>query len=426
MYIMLYATLFCVTQVRNGMPTQLHMTTESRVLTGGEVVAAVVSGMNWPQDVRERFESIDHSLHGRQLFRMSREAVLDWIGSRLEDTEKQRVAEYMMQMKAAAMAAGQELMTSDLRVLDNRQVVAAVVSGINWPSQEVRECIESMVVWGAPCGRQLMRMSREAVLDWIGSRLEDTEKQRVAEYMMQMKAADTAAGQELMMTELRELTGKEVVAAVVSGMNWPQDVRERFESIDHPICGKRLLRMSREAVLDWIGSRLEDTEKQRVAEYMMQMKAADTAAPPIRKLRVYHHYLRKHVDSVFSATTNPAIILDELWRPGELVLAAISIDARRRHQRMLPPFPSRIMQLEFTPLQLQRFTRSFITTTAGLLVAGLGDPVLRRMHAMMIIARVRSGVVSAVEVRPQDARRSRVLFFYRHFTLHTFANTCSL
>ena len=159
---------------------------------------------------------------------------------------------------------------------------------------------------------------------------------------------------------------------------------------------------------------------------MMQMKSADMAAPPIRKLRVYHHYLRKHVDVVVSATTNPAIILDELWRPGELVLDAISIDARRRHQRMLPPFPSRIMQLEFTPLQLQRFTRGFITTTAGLLVAGFGDPVLRHMHAMMIIARVRSGVVSAVEVRMQDARRSRVLFFYRHFTLHTFANTCSL
>ncbi len=77
-------------------------------------------------------------------------------------------------------------------------------------------------------------------------------------------------------------------------------------------------------------------------------------------------------------------------------LAAISLDARRRQKKM-PPFPSLIMQLEFTPLQLQRFTRDFITTTAGLLVAGLGDMFQRHM---IIIARVRSGRVSSVEVRP--------------------------
>jgi hypothetical protein len=71
------------------------------------------------------------------------------------------------------------------------------------------------------------------------------------------------------------------------------------------------------------------------------------------------------------------------------------------------------MQLEFTPLQLQRFTRDFITTTAGLLVAGLGDMFQRHM---IIIARVRSGRVSSVEVRPQQEQRSRVFFVYKHFT----------
>ena len=99
--------------------------------------------------------------------------------------------------------------------------------------------------------------------------------------------------------------------------------------------------------------------------------------------------------------------LHELSLPYRLVLAAVFFYTRCSRR---PPRLPRYTQIQFHPLQLQRFLRAFVLTTARALVSPpasafrlvLGTTKSRWMHRIFV--RVMSGFVARTEVRRQEAR----------------------
>jgi len=95
-------------------------------------------------------------------------------------------------------------------------------------------------------------------------------------------------------------------------------------------------------------------------------------------------------------------------RTGHLVRTALCIHAHRSRQPP-PPLPP-YMQLQFSPLQLRRFLRSCVLSTAHAFVTPPAT-VFHLVHAMTksrwierIFVRVMSGLVARAEVRRQKAR----------------------
>jgi hypothetical protein len=107
-------------------------------------------------------------------------------------------------------------------------------------------------------------------------------------------------------------------------------------------------------------------------------------------------------------TCVPAKQLGQVLLPCHLVRAAMFFHAQRSRQPP-PPFPPGL-QLQFLPLQLQRFLRSCVLATAHALVT---PPASVFVHARTksrcierIFVRVMSGFVARAEVRRQAARLS--------------------
>ena len=71
----------------------------------------------------------------------------------------------------------------NLFLLPKEEVVSAVADGLKW-SPDMRRRFESIP--DAPCGAQLLRWSREGIINWIGTGLNRKEQKRAADYMMQM------------------------------------------------------------------------------------------------------------------------------------------------------------------------------------------------------------------------------------------------
>ena len=100
--------------------------------------------------------------------------------------------------------------------------------------------------------------------------------------------------------------------------------------------------------------------------------------------------------------------VDQLLLPCDLVHAAVFFHAQR--SRRPPPRLPRYMQLQFQPLQLQRFLRSCVLATAHALATPPAS-VCRLVHARTrsrwidcIFVRVMSSFVARTEVRWQGAR----------------------
>jgi hypothetical protein len=125
-------------------------------------------------------------------------------------------------------------------------------------------------------------------------------------------------------------------------------------------------------------------------------------SPPIE---ILDHYLGMIVR--FFDYHHVYISLHELSLPYRLVFAAVFFYTRRSRR---PPRLPRYTQIQFHPLQLQRFLRAFVLTTARALVSPpasafrmvLGTTKSRWMHR--IFNRVMSGFVARTEVRRQEAR----------------------
>jgi hypothetical protein len=104
------------------------------------------------------------------------------------------------------------------------------------------------------------------------------------------------------------------------------------------------------------------------------------------------------------------LTLHELSLPCDLVRAAMFFHAQRSRQP--PPRLPRYMQLQFLPLQLQRFLRSCVLATAHALVTPPAsmprqkthvDPRTKSRWIERIFVRVMSGLVARAEVRRQGA-----------------------
>jgi hypothetical protein len=67
--------------------------------------------------------------------------------------------------------------------LSKEEVVSAVADGLKW-SPDMRRRFESIPA--APCGAQLLKWSREAIINWIGNSLRRKEQKRATDYMMRM------------------------------------------------------------------------------------------------------------------------------------------------------------------------------------------------------------------------------------------------
>jgi hypothetical protein len=107
-------------------------------------------------------------------------------------------------------------------------------------------------------------------------------------------------------------------------------------------------------------------------------------------------------------TCVPAKQLGQVLLPCHLVRAAMFFHAQRSRQP--PPRLPRYMQLQFLPLQLQRFLRGCVLATAHALVT---PPASVFLHARTksrcierIFVHVMSGFVARAEVRRQGARLS--------------------
>jgi hypothetical protein len=130
------------------------------------------------------------------------------------------------------------------------------------------------------------------------------------------------------------------------------------------------------------------------------------AAPDSPPVQLFDHYTRNIL--LFVDYRRVLLTLYELSLPYDLVRAAMFFHAQRSRQP--PPRLPRYMQLQFLPLQLQRFLRSCVLATAHALVT---PPASVFVHARTksrcierIFVRVMSGFVARAEVRRQAARLS--------------------
>ena len=121
------------------------------------------------------------------------------------------------------------------------------------------------------------------------------------------------------------------------------------------------------------------------------------------------HYLCRAMPIVLFINHRRVLVnVDQLLLPCHLVHAAAFFHAQ--HSRRPPPRLPRYMQLQFQPLQLQRFLRSCVLATAHALATPPAS-VCRLVHARTrsrwidcIFVRVMSGFVARAEVRRQAAR----------------------
>ena len=139
-----------------------------------------------------------------------------------------------------------------------------------------------------------------------------------------------------------------------------------------------------------------------------ESRSAPSPLPALGSPRIQHfdHYTGRTV--CFIDHRRVLLSLHELSLPCDLVCAAMFFHAQRSRQPP-PPFPPG-MQLQFLPLQLQRFLRSCVLATAHALVTPRAS-VFRLVHARTksrwierIFVRVMSGFVARAEVRRQAAR----------------------
>ncbi len=121
------------------------------------------------------------------------------------------------------------------------------------------------------------------------------------------------------------------------------------------------------------------------------------------------HYLGRTMPvAIFINHRRVLVDLEQLLYPHDLVHAAVFFHAQR--SRRLPSRLPRYMQLQFQPLQLQRFLRSCVLAT-GHALASPPASVCRLVHAGTknrwidcIFVRVMSGFVVRAEVQRQAAR----------------------
>ncbi len=121
------------------------------------------------------------------------------------------------------------------------------------------------------------------------------------------------------------------------------------------------------------------------------------------------HYLCRMMPIVLFIDHQRMLVnLEQLLHPRDLVHAAMFFHAQR--SRRPPPQLPRYMQLQFQPLQLQRFLRGCVITAAHALVTPPAS-VFRLVHARtenrwidLIFVRVMSGFAARLEVRRQGAR----------------------
>ena len=128
-------------------------------------------------------------------------------------------------------------------------------------------------------------------------------------------------------------------------------------------------------------------------------KRAPTKPPSASLVPFFDYYLGRRVCVPFKQ-------LGHVLLPCHLACAAICVHAQRSRRPLLPFPPS--MQLEFLPLQLQRFLRGCVLATAHALVTPPADafvyPRDRWRFIDRILVRVMSGFVRRAEVRRQGAR----------------------
>ena len=133
------------------------------------------------------------------------------------------------------------------------------------------------------------------------------------------------------------------------------------------------------------------------------------AAPAIALGQYTDHYLGRTMSIVLFINHRRVLVsLEQLSLPRDLVLAAMFFHAQR--WRRPPPRLPRYMQLQFQPLQLQRFLRGCVLATAHALVTPPAS-VFHLVHARTkgrwidcIFVRVMSSFVARTEVRWQGAR----------------------
>jgi hypothetical protein len=136
------------------------------------------------------------------------------------------------------------------------------------------------------------------------------------------------------------------------------------------------------------------------------------ASPPHAFVSFFDRYLRRDMRA-------PAKQLGQAMLPCNLVRAALCVRAQR--SRHSPPplqktfLPWFWLQVQFLPLQLQRFLRSCVLATAHALVTPpasvfrLVDARTKSRWIERIFVRVMSGFVARAEVRRQGARCARAL-----------------
>ena len=136
--------------------------------------------------------------------------------------------------------------------------------------------------------------------------------------------------------------------------------------------------------------------------------AADARAVAVDVQYVDHYLCRAMPIVLFINHRRVLVNVDQLLLPCHLVHAAAFFHAQ--HSRRPPPRLPRYMQLQFQPLQLQRFLRSCVLATAHALATPPAS-VCRLVHARTrsrwidcIFVRVMRGFVAKAEVRRQAAR----------------------
>ncbi len=141
-------------------------------------------------------------------------------------------------------------------------------------------------------------------------------------------------------------------------------------------------------------------EQQRVVGIVPMSYLHPSPPPAFASPHIEHfdHYLGKMV--LFADHRRVLLSMDELLLPRDLVHAAMFFHAQ--YLRRPPPRLPRYLQLQFPPLQLQRFLRGCVLAAAHALVTPPAyervDPAAWRW-SHCIFVRVMSGFVRRAEVR---------------------------